>query len=53
MSDDELRARMIAEAEAIAAAETDEDDGAPLPAHVKVTRPGRQQPLLDPPAETD
>ena len=40
MNNDELRARMNAEAEAIAAAETDEDDGAPLPDHVTVTRPG-------------
>lgn len=37
---DELRARMYAEAEAIAEAETDEDDGLPLPDHVTVTRPG-------------
>lgn len=41
MNDDELRARMNAEAEAIAAAETDEDDGAPLPDNVSVSRPNR------------
>jgi hypothetical protein len=38
---DELRAPMAAEAEAVFAAETDEDDGAPLPDHVTVTRPNR------------
>jgi hypothetical protein len=41
MTDADLRACMDAEAEAIAAAETDEDDGASLPDHVKVSRPGR------------
>lgn len=40
-ANDALRARMDAEAEAIAAAETDEDDGSPLPDHVTVSRPNR------------
>lgn len=40
MTGDELRALMDAEAEAAYAAQTDEDDGAPLPPHVKVSRPG-------------
>ena len=41
MTNEELRARMDAEAEAIAAAETDEDDGTPLPDRVTVSRPNR------------
>lgn len=40
MTDRELHAQMDAEAQAIASAEADEDDGAALPDHVKVSRPG-------------
>lgn len=42
LSNEELRARMDEEARAAeAAAAEDIDDGAPLPAHVKVSRPNR------------
>jgi hypothetical protein len=41
LSDEELRRLMDAEAAAAEAAALEPDDGAPLPAHVKVSRPNR------------
>jgi len=41
LSDEQLRAQMYAEAEAAAAVPFDDDDGSPLPPHVKVSRPNR------------
>lgn len=40
LNDEELRALLDEEARAAEAAMNDEDDGAPLPPHVKVSRPG-------------
>lgn len=41
MSNEQLRAQMDEEAEAAAAVPFDEDNGQPLPPHVKVSRPNR------------
>lgn len=40
LTDEELRALLDEEGRAAEAAMNDEDDGAPLPPHVKVSRPG-------------